>query len=104
MKHSNRNYPTRQVDASTNSRCASVRAASPATLGSSHYGFNNSYGSLAGGVGPYNPRYKRGESSVTWHRNGKLIEEKGHVTDLIMWEAVEQTNRTQFNEWRHLDG
>jgi arylsulfatase A-like enzyme len=53
------------------------------------YGFNRSYGSLAGGVDPYNHRYKRGEFSVTWHRDGKLVEETGHVTDLIAREAVE---------------
>ena len=57
-------------------------------FGPNHYGFNTSYGSLAGGVDPYNHRYKRGEFSVTWQRNGELIEEKGHVTDLIAREAV----------------
>ncbi len=41
-----------------------------------------------GGVGPYDHRYKKGEYSVTWHRNGELIEEEGHVTDLIADEAV----------------
>lgn len=53
-----------------------------------HYGFNTSYGSLAGGVDPYNHRYKEGEFSMTWHRNGELVEEVGHVTDLIAREAV----------------
>lgn len=38
----------------------------------SHFGFNHSYGSLAGGVDPYNHRYKKGPYSITWHRNGKL--------------------------------
>ena len=47
------------------------------------------YGSLAGGVDPYNHRYKSGPFSVTWHRNGELIEERGHVTDLIAQEAVQ---------------
>jgi arylsulfatase A-like enzyme len=56
--------------------------------GPRHYGFDFSYGSLAGGVGPLNHRYKQGEFSVTWHRNGELIEEEGHVTDLIAREAV----------------
>lgn len=54
-----------------------------------HFGFNTSYGSLAGGVDPYNHCYKRGQFSSTWHRNGELLEEKGHVTDLIVREAVE---------------
>jgi len=53
------------------------------------YGFDTSYGSLAGGVDPYNHRYKRGQYSRTWHRDGELIEEEGHVTDLITREAVE---------------
>ena len=56
--------------------------------GPNHHGFDHSYGSLAGGVGPYNHFYKKGEYSVTWHRNEKLIEETGHVTDLITEEAV----------------
>ena len=52
------------------------------------YGFDYSYGSLAGGVDPYNHMYKKGEYSRTWHRNGELIDEQGHVTDLITSEAV----------------
>jgi arylsulfatase A-like enzyme len=52
------------------------------------YGFGHSYGSLAGGVSPWNHRYKKGEFSVTWHRNGELVEEKGPVTDLLTDEAI----------------
>lgn len=52
------------------------------------FGFDRSYGSLAGGVGPWDHYYKTGPFSTTWHRDGKLIEEKGHVTDLITREAV----------------
>jgi len=58
-------------------------------FGPNHFGFNTAYGSLAGGVDPYNHRYKRGEFSVTWHRNGGLVQETGHVTDLIVRNAVE---------------
>jgi arylsulfatase A-like enzyme len=43
---------------------------------------------LAGGVGPWNHRYKQGPYSVTWHRNEQLHEETGHVTDLLTREAV----------------
>ncbi|MDZ4286405.1 MAG: sulfatase-like hydrolase/transferase [Prosthecobacter sp.] len=57
--------------------------------GPNHFGFDHSYGSLAGGVGPYNHFYKKGEFSVTWHRNEKLITEEGHVTDLIAREATQ---------------
>ena len=56
--------------------------------GPNHFGFDYSYGSLAGGVGPYDHFYKEGEFSRTWHRNEKLITETGHVTDLITNEAV----------------
>lgn len=52
------------------------------------YGFDHSYGSLAGGVDPYNHCYKRGPFSRTWHRNGEPVDERGHVTDLITDEAV----------------
>jgi arylsulfatase A-like enzyme len=51
-------------------------------------GFNRSYGSLAGGVGQYNHLYKKGPYSRTWHRNDRLVDEKGHSTDLIAREAV----------------
>lgn len=52
------------------------------------YGFDYSYGSLAGGVDPYTHRYKTGPHSLTWHRNKELIEEQGHVSDLIASEAI----------------
>lgn len=57
--------------------------------GPNHFGFDHSYGSLAGGISPWNHRYKKGPYSVTWHRNEELIEEKGHVTDLLTDEAVQ---------------
>ena len=56
--------------------------------GPNHFGFDHSYGSLAGGIAPYNHRYKKGNYSVTWHRNHELLEEEGHVTDLLTNEAV----------------
>jgi arylsulfatase A-like enzyme len=56
--------------------------------GPQKFGFDLSYGSLAGGVGPLKHLYKKGEFSRTWHRNGELIDEEGHVTDLIAREAV----------------
>lgn len=57
--------------------------------GPNHFGFDHAYGSLAGGISPWNHRYKKGPYTVTWHRNEKLIEETGHVTDLLTDEAVE---------------
>ncbi len=56
--------------------------------GPQRYGFDHSYGSLAGGVSSYGHVYKKGEFVRTWHRHGKLIEEEGHVTDLITREAI----------------
>lgn len=57
--------------------------------GPNHFGFDHSYGSLAGGVGPWDHFYKKGEFSTTWHRSEKLITEEGHVTDLITKEAIQ---------------
>lgn len=57
--------------------------------GPNHFGFDYSYGSLAGGVAPYNHKYKKGPYSSTWHRNQRLITEEGHVTDLLTDEAVQ---------------
>jgi arylsulfatase A-like enzyme len=56
--------------------------------GPQKFGFDHGYGSLAGGCGPYDHRYKEGPFTRTWHRNGQRIEEEGHVTDLIAREAV----------------
>jgi arylsulfatase A-like enzyme len=57
--------------------------------GPQKFGFDHGYGSLAGGCGPLDHRYKEGEFTHTWHRNGKLIEEEGHITDLIGREAIQ---------------
>ena len=56
--------------------------------GPNHFGFDHSYGSLAGGVSPWSHFYKKGPFTKTWHRNGQLISEEGHVTDLIVDEAI----------------
>lgn len=56
--------------------------------GPQRFGFDHSYGSLAGGVSPWNHRYKQGPWTRTWHRNGQLIEESGHVTTLLTDEAI----------------
>lgn len=56
--------------------------------GPNHFGFDHSYGSLAGGVTPWSHFYKKGPFTTTWHRNEKLITETGHVTDLLAAEAV----------------
>ena len=58
-------------------------------VGPNHFGFDYAYGSLAGGVDPYNHFYKRGPYCETWRRNGARVDEIGHVTDLIAREAVQ---------------
>ena len=57
--------------------------------GPQHYGFDHSYGSLAGAVDPWEHTYRKGEYMRTWHRDGKFIEEKGNVTELIVRQACE---------------
>jgi arylsulfatase A-like enzyme len=69
--------------------CGKWHLGSKPEWGPQKFGFDHSYGSFAGGVGPWDHRYKEGEFSQTWHRNAQLIEEKGHVTDLIAREAVQ---------------
>ena len=61
--------------------------------GPNHFGFDYSYGSFAGGVDPYSHRYKPGPFVKTWHRNGTPVEEPGHVTDLIVNEAIDWMER-----------
>ena len=57
--------------------------------GPNEFGFNYSYGSKTGATDPYSHRYRSGEFSFPWHRNGEAINEKGHATDLIVNEAIE---------------
>jgi len=66
--------------------------------GPNHFGFDHSYGSLAGGVTPWSHYYKKGPYSKTWHRNGTLIDEEGYVTDLLMEEAVEWIQKQSDDE------
>ena len=57
--------------------------------GPNHYGFDYSYGSLAGAVGMYDHRYRPNTPfTQTWHRNHNFIEQTGHATDLVAEEAV----------------
>lgn len=53
------------------------------------FGFDHSYGSLGGGVGPWVHVYKTGPYERTWHRDDLLVDEQGHVTDLVAREAVQ---------------
>lgn len=68
--------------------CGKWHLGSRPEWGPQKYGFDHSYGSLAGGVTSYTHVYKTGEFAKTWHRDGKPVEEDGHVTDLLTNEAV----------------
>ncbi len=68
--------------------CGKWHLGSLPSQGPNHFGFDHSYGSLAGGCGPYNHRYKEGPFTHTWHRDERLLDEPGHITDLITKEAV----------------
>lgn len=71
--------------------------ASTANHGPNHFGFDSSYGSLAGAVGMYDHRYRpRGPFSLTWHRDHTIIpghEDGTRATDLIMAEAIRVIER-----------
>lgn len=69
--------------------CGKWHLGSKTEWGPQKFGFDHSYGSLAGGVGPWDHHYKVGEFTTTWHRDGKLIQEEGHATDLITREAIQ---------------
>ncbi|XOV93412.1 MAG: sulfatase-like hydrolase/transferase [Bacteroidota bacterium] len=50
------------------------------------YGFKSTYGYFDGQIDPYTHEYKTGRKC--WHRNDKLFDEEGHVTDLLTAEAI----------------
>lgn len=56
--------------------------------GGKKFGFEHTYGSLAGGVNPYNHLYKYDPYKETWHRNDVRVKEEGHATDLFTREAI----------------
>lgn len=68
--------------------CGKWHLGSKPEWGPNHFGFDHTYGSLGGGVGPWDHAYKKGPFSATWHRDETLISEEGHVTDLITQDAV----------------
>jgi len=76
--------------------CGKWHLGSSPEHGPNHFGFDESYGSLAGAVGMYDHRYRKGKYEENWHRNEKLIEghDNGvHATDLVAREAVEIIER-----------
>ena len=55
--------------------------------GPQHYGFDHSYGSLAGAVDPWAHTYRKGKYLKTWHRDGELQDEEGNATELVARQA-----------------
>jgi arylsulfatase A-like enzyme len=54
--------------------------------GPTRHGFQEGYGALAGGLDPYDHKYRGRRKN--WYRNGEPIDEEGHVTDLIARQVV----------------
>jgi arylsulfatase A-like enzyme len=71
--------------------CGKWHLGSDPQHGPNAYGFEHSYGALAGACGMYDHRYRDGKFAATWHRDGTILEghENGvHTTDLLAAEAV----------------
>ncbi|MCB9886339.1 MAG: sulfatase-like hydrolase/transferase [Planctomycetes bacterium] len=80
--------------------CGKWHLGSTPEFGPGQFGFDHSYGSLAGAVGMYDHRYRKGPYALTWHRDGELLEDREdgvHATDLVTREAVRiiEAERTQ---------
>ena len=59
--------------------------------GPTKFGFDHSYGGLAGALGMYDHRYRKGKFAENWHRDDEVIpgwENGVHATDLTAREAV----------------
>jgi arylsulfatase A-like enzyme len=63
--------------------------------GPNHYGFDHSYGSLAGAVDPWAHTYRPGPYLQSWHRDEVLIEEAGNATELVAAQAVTWIQRAR---------
>ena len=63
-----------------------------------HYGFDHSYGSLAGAVDPWAHTYRKGPYMQTWHRDGKFIKEEGNATELVA-KQVGEWIRAKHEPW-----
>ncbi len=57
--------------------------------GVTRFGFDHGYGTLTGAADPWTHKYRKGSPyEDTWHRDGKLFDEKGNATELVAAEAV----------------
>jgi arylsulfatase A-like enzyme len=53
------------------------------------FGFDHSYGSLAGAADPWTHQYRPGPYAKTWHRDGRPLEEEGNATELVARQALQ---------------
>ena len=67
--------------------------------GPNHFGFDHSYGSLAGAVDPATHQYRKGPYLKSWHRDGTLLDEEGNATELIAKQALEWIGRKHDKPW-----
>ena len=72
--------------------CGKWHMGSSPDHGPNHFGFDESYGSLAGAVGMYDHRYRTTSPyAITWHRDHEIIpgyENGQHATDLVADDAI----------------
>lgn len=67
--------------------------------GPNQYGFDHSYGSLAGAVDPWAHTYRSGPYMKTWHRDGKLFDEEGNATELVARQVREWISANHEKPW-----
>ncbi len=63
--------------------------------GPKHYGFDHSYGSLAGAVDPWSHLYRYGPFLDTWHRDCEPLHEEGNATELMAAQVVKWIEEKQ---------
>ena len=66
--------------------------------GPNRFGFDHSYGSLAGAADPWTHQYRPGPYAKTWHRDEQLLDEEGNATELVARQAV-QWIREKHEPW-----
>lgn len=67
--------------------------------GPNHYGFDHSYGSLAGAVDPWAHTYRPGPYMKSWHRDDQFVEEEGNATELVAAQACRWIRAEHNKPW-----
>jgi arylsulfatase A-like enzyme len=79
-------------------QCGKWHLGSKLEWGPNHFGFDHSYGSLAGAVDPWQHTYRSGPYEKTWHRDCVRLDEEGNATELVAAEA-ERRIRERKRPW-----